>query len=204
MRRRLAVDAAWAGRAVRGLWPDHYPLRRTLDRVEAAIVAGLAVGFLAGASVAAVTAAHGAAAIGTRTAQAQRSWHQATAVLLADVPRSGYGRGVGPVARASWAAPGGRARTGTVSAPPGARAGSAVLVWADGSGQLAKAPPLRLAQVNERAVLAAVAASVALGYLLSCLGLLACGVLARRRLAAWDADWRATEPRWTRRRWSTE
>jgi hypothetical protein len=203
MRRRLAVGAAGAGRAVRGLWPDRNPLRRTLDRVEAAIVAGLAIAFLAGAPVAAVTAAHGAAAIAARTAQAQRSWHRLPAVLLADVPGSGYGRS-GPVAPARWAAPGGRARTGAVSAPPGARAGSTVPVWADGSGQLAKAPPRRLSQVNDQAVLAAVAAVVALGYLLPCLGLLACGVLGRRRLAAWDADWRATEPRWTRRRWSTE
>ena len=82
----------------------------------------------------------GAAAIGARTVQAQRSWHHVPAVLLADVPRSGYGRS-GPVARATWAAPRGRARTGTVSAPPGARAGRTVLVWVDASGQLAKAPP---------------------------------------------------------------
>ena len=105
-----------------------------------------------------------------------------------------------PRGRARWAAPDGRARTGTVSAPPGARAGRTVLVWVDASGQLAKAPPLRLAQVNDQAVLAAVAAVVVLGYLLPCVGLLACGVLGRRRLTAWDADWQATEPRWTRRR----
>jgi hypothetical protein len=78
-----------------------------------------------------------------------------------------------------------------------------VLVWVDASGHLTKAPPLRLAQVHEQAVLAAAAAAVALGYLLPCAGLLAGGLLARRRLAAWDADWRATEPRWTRRRWSS-
>jgi hypothetical protein len=199
MRRRLAVGAARAVRAVHGVWPDRNPLRRTLDRVEAAIVAGLAIAFLAGAPAAAVTAGHLATTIGTRTAQAQRSRHQLPAVLLADVPGSGYG-GYGPVAQARWAAPGGRARTGTVSASPGARAGSTVLVWVDASGHLAKAPPLRLAQVNEQAVLAAAAAAVALGYLLPCVGLLACGMLARRRLTAWDADWRATEPRWTRRR----
>src|SRR5690349_2788843 len=104
MRRRLVVGAAGAVRAVRGAWPDRNPLRRTLDRVEAAILASLAVAFLAGAPVAAVTAAHVAAAAGARTAWAQRSWHQAPAVLLADVPRSGYGRSE-PVDRARWAAP---------------------------------------------------------------------------------------------------
>jgi len=202
MRRRVAVVAAGAVRAARGLWPDRNPLRRTLDRVEAAILAGLAIAFLAGAPVAAVTAAHLAAVLGTRTAHAQRSWHQLPAVLLADVPDSGYGRS-GPVAGARWAAPGGGARTGTVSASPGSRAGSTVLVWVDASGNLATAPPLRPAQVNEQTVLAAAAAVVALGYLLPCAGLLACGLLGRRRLAAWDADWRATEPQWTRRRWSS-
>jgi hypothetical protein len=202
MKQRLAVFAAGAGRAVRGVWPDRNPLRRTLDRVEAAIVAGLAIAFLAGAPATAVTAAHLAATIGTRTAQAQRSWHRMPAVLLADAPRRAAPR-YRPVARASWAGPGGRPRTGTVSAPPGAPAGSTVPVWVDASGNLAKAP-LRLSQVNDQAMLAAVAACVALGCLLPCVGLLAHGVLGRRRLAAWDADWQATEPRWTRRHWSTE
>src|SRR5262249_29056279 len=192
MRRRVAVVAAGAVRAARGLWPDRNPLRRTLDRVEAAILAGLAIAFLAGAPVAAVTAAHLAAVLGARTAQAQRSWHQMPAMLLADVPGSGYGRS-GPVAPARWAAPAGGARTGMVAAPPGAQA----------CGTLAPGPPLRPAQVNEQAVLAAAAAVVVLGYLLPCAGLLACGLLGRRRLAAWDADWRATEPQWTRRRWSS-
>src|SRR5262249_60438384 len=102
---------------VRG--PARHPWRRTLARVEAAILAGLAIAFLAGAPVAAVTAAHLAAVLGARTAQAQRSWHQMPAMLLADVPGSGYGRS-GPVAPARWAAPAGGARTGLGAAPPGA------------------------------------------------------------------------------------
>src|SRR5262249_47117232 len=198
MRRRVAVVAAGAVRAARGLWPDRNPLRRTLDRVEAAIVAGLAIAFLAGAPVAAVTAAHLAAALGARTAQAQRSWPPLPAGPLADVPGSGDGR-AGPVAAARWAAPGGRARTGTVAAPPGTRAGSTVLVWVDASGNLATAPPLRLAQVNEQAVLAAAATVVAMGYLLPCAGLLAYGLLGRRRLAAWGAGRPAPAARGRRR-----
>ena len=50
--------AAWAVRAVRGLWPDRNPLRRTVDRAEAGVVAALAVAFLAGAPLAAVAAGH--------------------------------------------------------------------------------------------------------------------------------------------------
>ena len=58
MRGRLAVVAAWAVRTLRGLWPDRNPLRRTIDRAEAALVAGLAVAFLAGVPLAAVAAGH--------------------------------------------------------------------------------------------------------------------------------------------------
>ena len=56
MRGRLAVVAAWAVRVLRGLWPDRNPLRRTIDRAEAVVVAGLAVVFLAGVPLAAVSA----------------------------------------------------------------------------------------------------------------------------------------------------
>ena len=47
MMRRPAVVAARAARAVRGLWPDRNPLRRTSDRIEAVIAGGLVVAFLA-------------------------------------------------------------------------------------------------------------------------------------------------------------
>jgi hypothetical protein len=54
----VGVIAAWAVRAVRGLWPNRNPLRRTVDRAEAVVVAALAVAFLAGAPLAAVAAGH--------------------------------------------------------------------------------------------------------------------------------------------------
>jgi hypothetical protein len=45
-----------------------------------------------------------------------------------------------------------------------------------------------------------VLAPVSLGLLLAGAGLLAHGVLGRRRMAAWDADWQATGPQWTKHR----
>ena len=39
---------------------------------------------------------------------------------------------------------------------------------------------------------------LALGFILLCTGLVAHAVLGRRRLAAWDGDWQATEPQWTK------
>ena len=58
MRRRSAEAAARTVRVARALWPDHNPLRRSLDRVEAAIVARLVVALLAGAPMGAVAAGH--------------------------------------------------------------------------------------------------------------------------------------------------
>ena len=199
MRRRLAVVVARAMRVVRGLWPDRNPLRRRLDRVEGVIVGGLAVAFLAGAPLAAAAAWHYACSYGARTAHAQQAaWHQVPAVLLATAPTTGYS-GYLPEVRARWTAPDGARRTGTVPAQPGQRAGSTVRVWADTAGRLT-APPLQRGQVRGQAGLAAILAPVVLGLILLCAGQLAHCLLGRRRLAAWDAEWRATGPQWTRHR----
>ncbi len=199
MRRRLAVVAARAMRVARGLWPDRNPLRRSLDRVEGLIVTGLAVAFLAGAPLAAATAGHIAYSYGARTAHAQQAaWHQVPAVLLATVPTSWY-TGYLPQEQARWKAPGGARRIGPVPAPPGKRAGSTVRVWVDAAGRLT-GPPLQPQQVRGQEALAVIFAPVLLGLVLLCAGRLAHCLLERRRLAAWDGEWRATGPLWTRQR----
>jgi len=66
-------------------------------------------------------------------------------------------------------------------------------------GQLT-GPPLQLSQARAQAVLAALLASIGAGLIVLCAGQLAHALLGRRRLAAWDADWQATEPLWTGRR----
>jgi|SRR5215472_2095340 len=196
MKRRLAVVAARAGRAVRGLWPDRNPLRRTLDRVEAAIVGGLAVAFLAGAPLVALLAGSLAYSASSRAVHAQQlGWHQVPAVILAAPTSGAYGF----IALARWAAPDGTPRTGTVGVGPSAKAGSTVMVWEDAAGQLTGAP-LRPYEIKARAVLTSSVAVVGLGLTLLAIGALAHSRLTRRRLAAWDADWEATEPQWTKRR----
>lgn len=199
MRRRLAVVAARIARAVRGLWPDRNPLRRRIDRIEAVAAGGLAVAFLAGAPVAVVVAHHIAYTLGARAAYAEQSWRQVPAVLLTDAPASGYAAAAA-VAPARWTAPGGRFHTGTISVPPGTRAGSTVTVWVDGSGDVTSAPPLRLSQVRTQAVLAAVLAALIYGQLLLGTGAAAHWWLERRRRAAWATEWQVTEPQWTKRR----
>ena len=197
MRRRLAVVAARAMRVVRGLWPDRNPLRRRLDRVEGVVVGGLAVAFLAGVPLAAAVAGHLTYMYGARTAHTQQAaWHQVPAVLLATAPTTGY-TGYLPQVRARWRAPDGARRNGAVPAQPGQRAGSTVVVWADAAGRLT-GPPLQAQQVRGQAVLAAILAPVVLGEILLFAGQLAHYLLGRRRLAAWDAEWRATGPQWAR------
>jgi hypothetical protein len=193
MRQRLAVVVARAARAVRGLWPDRNPLRRTIDRLEAAIVGGLAVAFLAGAPLAAAAAAHAAYSYGGRGAD----WHRVPAVLLATAPTYGYA-GYQPMVPARWIARNGMRRTGAVPAPPGVQAGGTVMVWVDAAGHQT-GPPLPPVQVRSQAALAALLAPLIVGMIMLWAGQLAHGVLDRRRLAGWDAAWRATEPQWTRR-----
>ena len=195
---RPAVVAARAARAGRGLWPDRNPLRRTIDRVEAVVAGGLVAAFMAGAPLAAVAAGHAAYSIGSRTAHAQQAaWRQVPAVLLATAPAAGY-RQYQVTVQAWWTAPDGTRHTGTVLAPPGTKADCTVMVWADTAGRLTGGPPLQLSQVRGQAALVTMLTPLALGFILLCTGLVVHAVLGRRRLAAWDGDWQATEPQWTK------
>ena len=198
MRRDALPRVTGCGWRLRGLWPDRNPLRRAVDRVETVFVAGLAAAFLIGAPLVAVAAGQWSYATGLRVERAQQSaWHQVPAVLLADAPSRGYA-GYQPQVRARWTARNGTQRSGDVYAPAGARAGRTVLMWADASGRLT-GPPLRHDQVRGQVVLTVLLALAVLGWLLAGTGVIARHTLQRRRLAAWDADWRVTEPRWTAR-----
>ena len=159
---------------------------------------GLVAAFMAGAPLAAVAAGHAAYSIGSRTAHAQQAaWRQVSAVLLATAPAAGY-RQYQVTVQAWWTAPDGTRHTGTVLAPPGTKADCTVMVWADTAGRLTGGPPLQLSQVRGQAALVTMLTPLALGFILLCTGLVVHAVLGRRRLAAWDGDWQATEPQWTK------
>jgi hypothetical protein len=185
------------------LWrPDGNPLRRTADRVEAAIMAVLIAAFLCGAPLAAIAAGQAVAAGGLRIEHAQAAWHRVNAVLLQKAPASAHPMfqvSLDPLVRARWKAPDGTPRTGEVYAPAGAAVGSTVTVWINGSGRPA-ASPLQRGDVIEGTALAASLATVAVAAVLALLWLLARRVLDRRRLAAWEARWAVTGPQWARRR----
>jgi hypothetical protein len=183
----------------RGLWPDHNPLRRATDRLEAGLVAGLLLLFLAGGPLTGLLAWNWAHGVGARAEQARHTLrYQVSAVLVADASYSAYTWSE-TLVRARWTAPDGTSHTGQIDAPVGLRRGAVVKIWTSRSGQVLAAP-LRPDQVTSQAVLAAVIAPLVLGFVLVSVGTLARRVLDRRRLAAWGADWRATGPQWSRLR----
>jgi hypothetical protein len=159
----------------------------------------LIAAFLVGAPVAAFAAGHAAAVTGSRIERAQAGWRSVAAIVLRNAAADSqpmFQAALDPRVPARWTAPDGAARTGKIYAPAGAKAGSRVLVWVDGSGRLTDVP-LRPGDVAEETALAALLTTVAVAAVLGVAGLVARWVLDRRRLAAWDARWKATGPQWT-------
>jgi hypothetical protein len=182
-------------------WPDRNPLRRTVDRVEAVVIAVLFAVFLAGVPLAALAAAMQEAAGGMRAEGAQAGWRQVPAVLLQNAPEHAHAlhqASLEPLVRARWIAPGGTLREGEVYAPGGARSGTSVMVWTDGSGAL-EAEPVQRADATVQEVFAALAAAVLATAVLSVAGFLARRALDRRRFASWDEAWSRAGPQWTGR-----
>ena len=192
--RRLARLARWLG-------IDRNPLRRGIDRVEAALRLVMILLAVVAVPAAAVAAGRWADHYGLHQAQAQRAAnHQVTAVLLEDAPAAGLPNPYTNV-RTSWVSaryqpPGQPPRTGEVLAMTGALKGSTVRTWIDPSGAVTD-PPL-----SHRIIVGNVWVAVMSTCLMSWLLLLAAGVLVRRvldrrRLRAWEAEWRASGPLWS-------
>jgi hypothetical protein len=187
---------------VRRLLPDRNPLRRTADRVEAAVLALLAVVFLAGAPLAALAGGSWAAAASRSTQRAESSWRPVQATLLGSAPKPVSAAGQGSpeaLVRARWLAPDGLWRTGQVYAPGGARAGRTVTIWTDRFGHIV-GYPLQHTDVVIRSLLIGLLAVCLLAALLAGVWLVARLLLDRRRLAAWDMSWAVTGPHWTGKR----
>jgi hypothetical protein len=189
-------------RFVRGRRPDRNPLRRASDRVETALLALLVVAFLAAAPF---TALAGAAWAHARAHEAQlteqASWHQVPALVLtvtSGVRDGGGYAGLETQAQARWRAPDGKVVTREIPVMPGTVAGATVRLWMTSDGQLTDAP-LQNSQVAGDVAFAGTVSVIALATLLAIAGMLARRALDRRRMAAWDAEWRVTGPRWTTR-----
>jgi hypothetical protein len=197
-----AIRASRLGRFVRGRRPDRNPLRRASDRLETAVLAVLVIAFLAATPFAAQAAgawAHARASEAQRTEQA--SWRQVPALVLKVTSGvQGYGgyAGLESQAQARWTAPDGTVITGDIPVALGTTAGTTVRLWTTSDGRLTE-PPLLDSQVAGDAVLAETVTVIVLGTLLAITGMLTRHVLDKRRMAAWDTEWRATGPRWTTR-----
>jgi hypothetical protein len=181
-------------RRLREFWPDGNALRRRWDRAEAVILAGLLAAFVIGGTLAALIAGRLAYEGALRARDAElAAFHQVPAVLLTTAalqPAGFYGS-----AEAWWRAPDGLRRTGQVYSVAGTPAGTTVKVWVDAAGRLAD-PPLQPSQVQGQAVATAVLAVMAVAVVLWGAGLAAHCMAQRRRMAAWDDEWRAFGPRW--------
>ena len=191
-------------RLARRLGFDGNPLRRGTDRVEAVLRLILVILIVAGVPVVAVVAGRWADHHALHWAQTQRAAiHQVNATLLSDSPVPGspnpYSSVQGSWVPARWQRPGQPPRTGVVFAVAGTRKGSTVRIWTNPAGAISDPPPGR------RDVIGDVMVAVMTTCLVSWLTLLAAWVLARRaldrrRLSAWEAEWRASGPLWTGRR----
>jgi hypothetical protein len=180
----------WKARLARALGLDGNPLRRASDRAEAWIRAGLLAVFLIAGPMAALAAGQWTAHAASAGTSAHS--HAVHAVLLQ--PATAV-RGGQVWVRARWESAGGSARTGEVPAPAGAAAGTAVTVWLNASGRVT-GPPQRGGSAFAAVLTAMITLAVMAFAMLVVLRLMQ-HFLNWRRLAAWEASWRAIGPRWT-------
>ena len=195
--RRRDIGATPLGRFVRGRRPDRNPLRRGSDRVETAVLALLVIVFLAAAPFAALASSSWALARAHQAQLAERaSLYQVPALVLKlDAPSGGWGD---PGAQVRWTAHDGTVITSDIAVPLGAAAGSTEWLWTTADGQPTN-PPLEDSQVTGQAYFAEGFSVFTFAVLLTVTGLVARWTLDKRRMAAWDAEWRSTGPRWTTR-----
>jgi hypothetical protein len=184
---------------------DRNPLRRHVDRVQAAVTVSLAAALaLAGpvAAAAAGTAAYRAVAPAAAEERATRVLTDAT--LIQD-PLAAHGGDdtTWPVSLvrvdARWTAPDGTPHTGKVTVGRGRQVGDVVRVWVGPDGRTTPRPRTT---GNVLATVAGLAAGavLTLGGLLLLVGLGARRLLDRRRARLWEEEWLAVEPSWCRHR----
>lgn len=188
-------------RCARWLGLDRNPLRRGTDRIEVVLRLAMVILLVVAMPVAAVAAGRQADHVALNRAYAQRAGdHLVNAVLLENAPVTGVPDPYTSIQTAwvlaRWRPPGRPARTGQVLALVGARTGSTVRTWIDPSGAVTSPPP------DHRLIVGDVCIAVMLTCIVSVLLLLVLGTFARRaldrrRMRAWEAEWRAIGPLWS-------
>ncbi|MFH8798264.1 hypothetical protein ACH4F6_01500 [Streptomyces sp. NPDC017936] len=178
------------------------PLRRRSDLAQGWIGVGLLLAVLAAAPLALFLVGDAAHRHYARTARHQaETRHHTTAVLLEDArrhpePGSAEARKTRYPTKVRFTDPHGRLRTAEADVLPALPEGTPVRVWAGADGEIT-GPPLTPDQVRARAKGAAVIAALAVHAAAAAAYGTAGRVIQRRNLAAWDAAWADTAPRWT-------
>jgi hypothetical protein len=188
-------------RCARRLGFDRNPLRRRTDRIEAVIRLATLILLLVAVPIITLAVSRQVDHVELRRAHAQQvAEREVTAVLLRQAPPTGvpdpYTSVQMTLVLARWQPPGQPVRSGQVPAPAGARAGSTVQVWVDASGAVTSPPPDHRVIAGDVCI-AAVVTCLVMSLLVLGSSTLARRALDRRRLRAWDAEWRATGPLWS-------
>lgn len=188
-----------AGRFVRGMRFDRNPLRRASDRAETVVLILLAALFLVGAPLSALAAGAGVHSVAQRAELAQRASHlPVTAHIVRATGAPASGGNLTTEVLAQWTAPNGTVVNSEMAVAIGYTPGDTLKVYTTPDGRLTTAP-LGESQVTSLTDLARVAGAAVVALVVTLGGLLARWWINRRRMAAWDADWRTTGPRWTTR-----
>ena len=181
---------------------DRNPLRRRVDRVEAAMLAGLIMVFLTGAPFLVAGAGHLARAAGMRALRTQATWSQVSATVPRAAPNQSAqfpGELDTVLTRGRWTAPDGQPRSGLIPTSQGVAVGNTARIWVSRSGSLTGAPRRR-SELLGWTPGAEVGTAIVLAFIFFLAVRLQRWLFERRRLACWHRAWRAQEPRWTGRR----
>ncbi|TCM37263.1 hypothetical protein [Kribbella sp. VKM Ac-2568] len=184
-------------RQVRRFGFGRTPLRRTVDRVETAIL--LVAGLIAVLVVPAAMAVGTAASDASKDAAAQRRavLTETPAQTLSDAGSwagAMPGQTMAPVLVA-WTDTAGKSLEGWTYAMLGTKSGSEVTIWLDRSGAIVT-PPRQPADSEAIGTLAGSAAAMAAWLTLIGLTRLAVVRLDRRRARDLDREWERIAPRW--------
>jgi hypothetical protein len=181
------------------------PLRRTTDRVEAAVavtVTILAVLVVVVATITAMRTCHRDLIQAAATAAQGTS---VTAVLLSNTELQygtsvEQGRTTGTTALARWSLPDGQQRVAPLWVGANLHAGDRMAIWINQRGNRAD-PPDTPAFIIANAALIGVDVVVGGWVALGALWWTVCRLLSRINAARWDVQWAHTEPGWSHRTW---
>jgi hypothetical protein len=180
------------------------PLKRRSDRIQVIGRFLVALSLLAAPplAVAAATATTAHLQTVADAEAAERSSTHAVLIEDAGLPQSSIGNegDTAPLvhAQARWPGPDGTSREGAVLVPPRTPLGTAVPVWVDQEGDLARAPRDR-AEVTGSAYVAAAFSLVGVPLVTWTLYVVLCFALNARRELLWEQQWAAVEPDWNSR-----